>query len=74
MHYFLIEDLEDDILDVEDSEIKVDDQLFQDIFDLPQDVPVSSNENVPNPEVLMVENEDRVEDGSKPPFVVINIR
>lgn len=73
MHYFLIEDLEDDILDVEDSEIKVDDQLFQDIFDLPQDVPVSSNENVPNPEVLMVENE-RVEDGSKPPFVVINIR
>ena len=74
MHYFLIEDLEDDILDVEDSEIKVDDQLFQDIFDLPQDVPVSNNENVPNPEVLMVENEGRVEDGSKPPFVVINIR
>ena len=74
MHYFLIEDLEDDILDVEDSEIKVDDQLFQDIFDLPQDVPVSNNENVPKPEVLMVENEERVEDGRKPPFVVINIR
>ena len=50
----------------------MDDQLFQDIFDLPQDVQVS-NIDVPKPEVLVVENKS-VEDGSKPPIVVINIR
>ena len=51
----------------------MDDQLFQDIFDLPQDVPVSNVENVPKPEVLMLENKS-VEDVSKAPIVVINIR
>merc|ERR1712226_1684596 len=66
-----IEVLEDDIVDIDDSKIEVDDQLFQDIFDLPQDVQVS-NIDVPKPEVLVVENKS-VEDGSKPPIVVINI-
>ena len=71
-NYFVIEVLEDDIVDIDDSKIEVDDQLFQDIFDLPQDVPVS-NIDVPKPEVLMVENKS-VTDASKTPIVVINIR
>ena len=72
-NYFLFEVLEDDIVDIDDSKIEVDDQLFQDIFDLPQDVPVSNVENLPKPEVLMLENKS-VEDVSKAPIVVINIR
>ena len=51
----------------------MDDQLFQDIFDLPQDVPVS-NTDVPKPEVMVDSKSVDVEDVSKAPFVVINIR
>ena len=50
----------------------MDEQLFQDIFDLPQDVPVG-NVDLQKPEVLMLENKG-VEEGSKAPIVVINIR
>ena len=50
----------------------MDDEFFQDIFDLPQDVPVV-NIDVPKPEVSMVENKS-VEDESEAPVVVINIR
>ena len=70
--FSFIEVLEDEVVDVDDSKIEVDEQLFQDIFDLPQDVPVS-NVDLQKPEVLMLENEG-VEEGSKAPIVVINIR
>ena len=69
---FFIEVLEDDVVDMDDSKIEVDEQLFQDIFDLPQDVPVS-NVDIQKPEVLMLETKG-VEEGSKAPIVVINIR
>ena len=71
-NYFHFEVLEDDIVDIDDSKIEVDDELFQDIFDLPQDVPVSNTDD-PKPAVLMLENKS-VEDAVKTPFVVINIR
>ena len=69
---FFIEVLEDDVVDIDDSKIEVDEQLFQDIFDLPQDVPVS-NVDIQKPEVLMLETKG-VEEESKSPVVVINIR